>query len=131
MNITPAFLCVMLLSYCPWSSAQSASAQQPSAQSASAPQPSPPMEAVFKNIQVLQGIPSDQLGPIMHFMRSSLGVRCEFCHVAEERMYRLDEKKPKQRAREMILMTRRLNAENFGGQAVVTCNTCHNGAIKP
>jgi len=89
------------------------------------------MEAAFQNIQVLKGVPSTELPAIMHFMRASLGVRCEYCHVAEEGKYRLDEKKEKQRAREMILMTRQLNQENFGGANAITCNTCHRGSVKP
>src|SRR5215813_1144725 len=63
----------------------------------------PPMEKVFKNIQALKGVPSTELLQIMHFMRSSLGVRCEYCHVAENGEYQLDVKKEKQRAREMIV----------------------------
>jgi hypothetical protein len=93
--------------------------------------PPEPIEAVFKNIRVLQGIPSTELPAIMHFMRTSLGVRCEYCHVAEEGKYRLDVKKAKQRAREMILMTRAMNQTHFDGRPVVTCNTCHRGSVKP
>lgn len=36
-----------------------------------------PVEQVRKNIQVLKGLPSSELLPVMHFMRTSLGVRCE------------------------------------------------------
>ncbi len=68
-------------------------------------QPKPvPMKAVFKNIQVLKGVPSTELLPIMNFMRSSLGVRCEYCHVAENGKYWLDEKAEKQRARSRRLI---------------------------
>ena len=90
-----------------------------------------PMEAVFKNIQILRGVPSQQLLPIMNFMRVSLGVRCDYCHVAEDGKYQLDDRAPKRRAREMILMTRRLNESAFGGHAVVTCQTCHRGSARP
>ncbi|HZD94413.1 MAG TPA: photosynthetic reaction center cytochrome c subunit family protein, partial [Candidatus Sulfotelmatobacter sp.] len=38
-------------------------------------------EQVFKNIQTLKGVPSDQLQPAMQFISNSLGVECEFCHV--------------------------------------------------
>ena len=38
-------------------------------------------EQQFKNIQVLKGIPSDQLIPAMQFITASLGVECDFCHV--------------------------------------------------
>ena len=87
--------------------------------------------ATYQNLQVLKGVPSDQLLTEMHFMRSSLGVRCEYCHVAENGKYQLDEKKTKLRAREMILMTRKINEANYGGQNVVTCETCHHGAPIP
>jgi len=39
-------------------------------------------EEEFKNIQALKGIPADQLIPSMQFIAASLGVECEFCHVA-------------------------------------------------
>ena len=96
---------------------------------ASSPPRPQPMEKVFKNIQVLKGVPSTELLQIMHFMRSSLGVRCEYCHVAENGKYQLDVKKEKQRAREMIVMTRQLNQVSFGGVNVITCNTCHRGSV--
>lgn len=56
------------------------------AQSATAPQTASPAgpkkaEEQFKNIQVLKGIPADQLIPAMQFITASLGVECEFCHV--------------------------------------------------
>ena len=96
---------------------------------ASSPPRPQPMEKVFKNIQALKGVPSTELLQIMHFMRSSLGVRCEYCHVAENDKYQLDVKKEKQRAREMIVMTRQLNQVSFGGANAITCNTCHRGSV--
>jgi Photosynthetic reaction centre cytochrome C subunit len=99
--------------------------------SLSASQPPKPMEAEWKNIKVLTGVPGTELLPIMHYMRASLGVRCEYCHVAEEGKYQLDDKPAKRRARDMILMTRAINAANFGGRTIVTCQTCHHGAATP
>lgn len=90
-----------------------------------------PVEQVQKNIQVLKGLPSSQLLPVMHFMRTSLGVRCDYCHVAENGKYWMDDKPAKQTARRMIEMVSRINKDNFGGQPVVTCNTCHRGSTKP
>jgi Holliday junction resolvase-like predicted endonuclease len=90
-----------------------------------------PVEEVQKNIQVLKGLPSSQLLPVMHFMRASLGVRCEYCHVAENGKYDRDDKPAKQTARRMLQMVFDLNKANFGGQPVVTCNTCHRGSTKP
>ncbi|HEV8385490.1 MAG TPA: photosynthetic reaction center cytochrome c subunit family protein, partial [Candidatus Acidoferrales bacterium] len=66
-------------------------------------------EEVFKNIQVLKGVPVDQWLPTMQFMATSLGVECEFCHVGQER--EKDDKKNKLTARKMILMTNMLNKD--------------------
>lgn len=90
-----------------------------------------PVEQVQKNIQVLKGLPSSQLLPVMHFMRTSLGVRCDYCHVAENGKYWMDDKPAKQAARRMLEMVSSINRDNFGGRSVVTCNTCHRGSTKP
>ena len=90
-----------------------------------------PVEQAQRNIQVLKGMPSSQLLPVMHFMRTSLGVRCDYCHVAENGKYWMDDKPPKQAARRMLQMVFDINKANFGGQPIVTCNTCHRGSIKP
>jgi tetratricopeptide (TPR) repeat protein len=86
-------------------------------------------ENIFKNIQVLKGIPSDQLIPAMQFMSSSLGVECSFCHV--EGHFEKDDKKPKQTAREMMQMMFELNNNSFDGLREVTCNSCHRGSRNP
>ena len=86
-------------------------------------------EQAFKNIQVLQGLPSDQLIPSMQFMSASLGVECEFCHV--EGAFDKDDKKPKLAARKMIQMMFAINKDNFDGRREVTCNTCHRGSARP
>lgn len=85
-------------------------------------------EDVFKNIQVLKGIPSEQLIPAMEFMESSLGVQCSFCHV--EGHFDKDDKKEKQTARKMMKMMFAINAD-FEGQREVTCYSCHRGAAEP
>src|ERR1044072_3917029 len=38
-------------------------------------------EQVYKNIQVLKGVPASQLNSIMSLMAGSLGVTCTHCHV--------------------------------------------------
>jgi photosynthetic reaction center cytochrome c subunit len=86
-------------------------------------------EEQFKNIQVLKGIPADQLIPTMQFISASLGVECEFCHV--ERAFDKDDKKPKQAARKMIQMMFAINKDNFNGSREVTCYSCHRGNPKP
>jgi outer membrane lipoprotein-sorting protein len=90
-----------------------------------------PVETVRKNIQVLKGMPDSQLLPVMHLMRTSLGVRCDFCHIAENGKYNLDDKKAKATARQMIQMTFAINKANFNGETEVTCNTCHRGSTRP
>ena len=57
-------------------------------------------EEQFKNIQVLKGIPADQIFPTMQFITASLGVECDFCHV--QGAFEKDDKKNKQTARKMM-----------------------------
>ncbi len=95
------------------------------------PLPSPDKKAseVFKNVQVLKDVPSDQLLPGMQFITSSLGVQCEYCHA--ENAFDKDDKKPKQTARKMMQMMFAINSNNFEGQQKVTCYSCHRGSPKP
>ena len=86
-------------------------------------------EEQYKNIQVLKGIPADQLVPAMQFITASLGVECQFCH--EEGAFEKDDKKPKQTARKMIAMMFAINKDNFEGHREVTCYSCHRGHMKP
>jgi photosynthetic reaction center cytochrome c subunit len=86
-------------------------------------------EEEYKNIQVLKGIPAEQLIPTMQFIAASLGVECEHCHV--EHANDKDDKKPKLTARKMITMMMAINKENFEGHREVTCYSCHRGSIKP
>jgi len=91
----------------------------------------PTADPYFRNVQVLKGIPPDQMMPVMHMIRSSLGVTCDYCHVAERNQYYRDDKPAKLRARQMIAMVIDLNQRNFDGRPVVTCNTCHRGSVTP
>jgi hypothetical protein len=86
-------------------------------------------EQAFKNIQVLKGVPGDQVIPAMQFISASLGVECEFCHVRDQ--FEKDEKKPKETARKMIQMQMAINKESFEGRPQVTCYSCHRGAHDP
>jgi len=101
-------------------------ARQLRAQSASTPKTA---EQAYKNIKVLKTIPADQLIPSMQFVAASLGVECDFCHVAGA--FEKDDKKPKQTARKMMEMMFAINANNFENKREVTCNTCHRGHTKP
>jgi hypothetical protein len=86
-------------------------------------------EQAYKNIQVLKTVPADQLIPSMQFITASLGVECEYCHVAGA--FDKDDKKPKQVARKMMEMMSAINKNNFDGQREVTCNSCHRGKPNP
>ena len=100
-----------------------------------APAPRPPMaEEVFKNIQVLRGIPVDQFMGTMGIFSAATGLNCTDCHVDESggnwEKY-ADDNARKQTARRMVLMMQAINKANFGGRQVVTCNTCHRGNSSP
>src|SRR5262245_31568887 len=86
-------------------------------------------EEQFKNIQVLKGIPADDVFPTMQFIAASLNKECDFCHVdhANEK----DDKKAKLVARKMIAMTLAINRDNFEGKHEVTCFSCHRGDEHP
>ena len=86
-------------------------------------------EEQFKNIQVLKGIPAEQVFPTMQFITASLGVECEFCHV--QNAFDKDDKKPKQAARKMMQMMFAINKDNFDGHREVTCYSCHRGSAHP
>jgi photosynthetic reaction center cytochrome c subunit len=86
-------------------------------------------EEQFKNIQVLKGIPAEQVFPTMQFITASLGVECEFCHV--QNTFDKDDKKPKQTARKMMEMMFAINKDNFDGHREVTCYSCHRGSAHP
>src|SRR5271154_4241457 len=86
-------------------------------------------EQVYKNIQVLKGVPADQLIPAMQFVAASLGVQCDFCHL--ENAFEKDDKETKQTARKMMRMMFAINQDNFDGHKKVTCYACHRGAHKP
>jgi hypothetical protein len=104
------------------------------AQSNSTPPVSTPFapkraEEQYKNIQVLKGIPADQLIPSMQFMAASLGVECDFCHIPSE--FEKDDKKTKETARRMMEMMFAINKDNFHGHPEVTCYSCHRGSTDP
>jgi hypothetical protein len=96
-----------------------------------------PAEQVFKNIQVLKGIPAGRLLRIMELGYSrSLGVNCTHCHVVDQ--WDKDDKPTKPIAREMSKMVQTINNDLLkpiknlkGPNPVVNCTTCHRGQIKP
>jgi photosynthetic reaction center cytochrome c subunit len=106
-----------------------ARAQSGAAQASSSTASPKKAEEQFKNIQVLKGVPADQVIPSMQFITASLGVECEFCHV--QGAFEKDDKKPKKTARQMMEMMFAINKDNFEGHREVTCYSCHRGATDP
>ena len=108
-------------------------AQTPAPQGAPA-QGVPMAENVFKNIQVLKGIPADEFMDTMGMFASSLLFDCTGCHVQEILTNRdaFAMSTPRiQRARQMVVMVNTINKNFFAGQPRVTCFTCHRGADSP
>jgi hypothetical protein len=115
-----------------WALNPSGMAQAPASAPGQAPLPTQPAEQVFKNIQVLKGTNAAELQGAMSFIASSLGVDCDYCHSQDrEGTFASDAAPQKLRAREMILMARRINQDSFHGENRVTCFTCHQGGAAP
>ena len=101
---------------------------------AQAPVDKPPTsDQVFKNVQVMKGIPVDQFMTTMGFFAASLGMSCEDCHMADDRNWAgfAADNARKNMARRMIRMVMAINDMNFGGRQMVTCWSCHRGADAP
>jgi hypothetical protein len=91
--------------------------------------PPKPAEEVYKNIQIMKGVPAPRLRSVMTNLTVWLGVGCGHCHVAEQ--FEKDDLPAKQTTRKMFLMVRAINHDNFPDRNPVTCWTCHRGAAKP
>jgi len=98
----------------------------------------------FKNLQVLpKNITKDSLDLIMDGFKAALGVRCNFCHVRNESIGKMDfpsdDKPEKNIARHMMRMTMDINAKYFNTEnstrpdtiREVQCQTCHRGDPHP
>jgi Photosynthetic reaction centre cytochrome C subunit len=109
---------------------------------AQVPQADRPVEQTAKNIQVLKGLPSSQLSPLMNFISVSLGVRCNYCHVTQGKdpktgntiwVWESDDKQEKKTARQMMQMVLALNhSQGYGlDPGEISCYTCHRGSTRP
>jgi hypothetical protein len=91
-------------------------------------------EDVFKNIQVLRGIPVNQFMETMGFFSAALGYNCTNCHGDEVlgnwEKYANDTP-VKRTARRMVQVVNTINQSLFGGREAVTCYTCHRGSPTP
>lgn len=100
-----------------------------------------PVEQTKKNIQVLKGLPTSQLMPLMNLIAASLGVKCDHCHVMEGKnaegfnnwIWESDAKETKRTARRMMQMVLSVNNTNRADfrDNPVTCYTCHRGQKEP
>jgi photosynthetic reaction center cytochrome c subunit len=102
----------------------------------SGPEQNPPMaETVFKNIQVLKGIPVDEFMDTMGMFAAATAKDCTGCHspniLAGSRDAFAETTPMIRRAREMVEMMNTINRTSFGGRRRVTCYTCHAGTSSP
>ena len=91
-------------------------------------------EDVFKNVQVLKGIPVDEFMSTMGIFSAALSMSCEDCHASNDTKwenYALDTSPRKRMARRMVQMVATINKDNFGGRQMITCWTCHRGSNSP
>src|SRR6266550_3437965 len=100
-------------------------AQQPTSAEVAAATPATPQmsDKVFKNVQVLKGIPVDEFMGTMGVFTTSLSLCCGNCHVGAGTSNPKwdDDSNPRKRmARTMTQMVQTINKTNFGGRQVVT-----------
>jgi hypothetical protein len=90
-------------------------------------------DQVFKNVQVLKGIPVDDFMGTMGLMSAAVGYDCSECHIGAgtERVNWAADNGKKIIARKMVTMVEAINRDNFQGRQVVTCWSCHHGRDKP
>jgi photosynthetic reaction center cytochrome c subunit len=105
-----------------WAFAQSASQDRPLL-----------AEQVFKNIQVLKGIPVDDFMETMGIMTAALQFDCSDCHVGAgtDSVNWAADTPRKRTARKMVTMVQAINKDNFGGAQLVTCWSCHRNRDRP
>ena len=90
-------------------------------------------DQVFKNVQLLKGIPVDEFMGTMGLFSAALSVCCAECHTgAGTSNPKWEDDPPRKRtARRMMQMVAAINRDNFNGRQVVTCWTCHRGSQMP
>lgn len=90
-------------------------------------------ERVFKNIQVMKGVPVDDFLGSMGIMCAALGFDCSDCHTGAgtEKVDWAADTPGKVRARIMVQMMQAINRDNFAGRQMVTCWSCHHGRDHP
>jgi photosynthetic reaction center cytochrome c subunit len=98
-------------------------------------EPRPQMaEEVFKNLQIIKGIPVDEFMDTMGMFSAATSMNCTDCHTSDSTTSwdKFANDTPlKQTARRMMLMVNAINKDNFKGVRSVTCYTCHRGDRRP
>ncbi|MBA2329985.1 MAG: c-type cytochrome [Flavisolibacter sp.] len=98
----------------------------------------------YKNLKVLpRNISKEDLDTVMKHFTVALGVKCNFCHIRNEENtgfdFASDNNNHKKIARDMMIMTKRINRKYFNVKdeknlnidLEVTCYTCHSGKAHP
>src|SRR5947207_5906859 len=91
-------------------------------------------EEVFKDVQIIKGIPVDEFMDTMGMFAAATNMNCVDCHTSDstESWENFAKETPlKQTARRMLLMVDAINKQNFKGVRSVTCYTCHHGDRRP
>ena len=95
-----------------------------------------PSDSVFKDVQMLKGMPAEKLLGIMNKgFSTALGVGCDYCHNTQD--FASNEIPAKRIAREMMTMSGQIadmlhNIKDIKTEnAHVNCTTCHRGSIVP
>jgi cytochrome c553 len=98
-----------------------------------------PNKVESPTVKVLTGLTVPQFEQEMQHFVQALGISCGGCHMPKGN-FAGDGNPRKVRARQMIEMTKALNAQFFAGHTPsegesvlgrVTCYTCHQGDLKP
>jgi len=97
--------------------------------------PGPQMaDDVFKNLQIIKGIPVDEFMDTMGMFSAATSMNCTDCHTSDSTTTwdKFANDTPlKQTARRMTLMVNAINKDVFKGVRAVTCYTCHQGERRP
>ena len=125
--MTMRFLLASLIALAPLLVAQDPPKPDQKADAKTAPAPrtmGPPT-----NLKVLKLTQSSEVTQVMRTFTAALGVQCAYCHA--ENGFASDEKETKVKARHMIEMTQKINANFTDGKMHVSCYTCHRGESEP
>lgn len=87
----------------------------------------------YKNIKVLKDLPAEKLILVVREWNTSLGVKCDFCHVInpDHSGFEKDDKPAKNMARAMVTMTNDMDKHQKALEGKATCFMCHQGHEQP